>query len=102
MSYNGWSNYETWNVALWLSNEEGTESDCVEMAREAWEDADDDTEATQNMAKRLESYVDDMMPDIGPSMFSDILGAAMSEVDWHEIASHYVDDNKPEPEEATE
>ena len=22
-SYNGWSNYETWNVALWLQNDYG-------------------------------------------------------------------------------
>lgn len=22
MSYNGWTNWETWNVALWINNEE--------------------------------------------------------------------------------
>lgn len=24
MAYNGWKNYETWNVALWAGNDEGS------------------------------------------------------------------------------
>jgi hypothetical protein len=23
ISYNGWENYETWNVALWINNDDG-------------------------------------------------------------------------------
>lgn len=34
MSYNGWKNYETWNVALWIGNEEPLYRDAVRFMRD--------------------------------------------------------------------
>lgn len=31
--YNGWTNWETWNTALMLNNEQGTQSKALEIAR---------------------------------------------------------------------
>lgn len=33
MSYNGWKNYETWNVALWILNDEGLYLDAKKFRR---------------------------------------------------------------------
>ena len=33
MAYNGWKNYETWNVALWIGNDEPLYRAAVAFAR---------------------------------------------------------------------
>ena len=33
MSYNGWKNYQTWNVALWIDNDEGLYRAAVEFMK---------------------------------------------------------------------
>jgi hypothetical protein len=37
-TYNGWKNYETWNVILWLDNDEGFYSLVQEFGNRTYED----------------------------------------------------------------
>lgn len=36
--YNGWKNYETWNVALWIQNEEGLYEIAKRFRRRGYKD----------------------------------------------------------------
>lgn len=82
-TYNGSPNYETWAVGMFLDGNytgEGTYLEVLELAREhdeAW-----------RLADALKSYVEESLPDLGGSIAADLLGAAMSEVDWSELAEH--------------
>ena len=45
--YNGWKNYETWNVALWIGNEEGSYNYWRERSQECWDNASADKNFTR-------------------------------------------------------
>lgn len=93
MSYNGWTNYETWNVALWLDNEEGTYLDMRELARA--------NRSAYKLGKAIEDYVEEHNPLSGQaSMYSDILQANLREVNWEAIAMHYLPEEEEDQEEA--
>ena len=99
--YNGWENYETWAVNLWLTNEEGIYNYCRGLARRAEQDAPDceqvreriwTVEDTKNflLADQLKDSVEDMNPlSDRATMFTDLLNAALSEVNWHEISEAF-------------
>jgi hypothetical protein len=104
--YNGWVNYPTWNINLWLGNDEGLYGRAMELTREAvanntetvyaGEDDDEGTEvldrdgAVQDLATSLEEFCDEIRPESG--FVADIYGWAVKHVDWREIAEHHVDD----------
>lgn len=98
MSYNGWKNYETWNVALWISNEQGSQEYWQEAANLAWADViacpDQRPSCTPSESARL-NLADSLrleFQEANPladqtSTWSDLLSAALSEVVWDEIAN---------------
>lgn len=101
MTYNGYTNYETWCVNLWLDNDEGTYRYIQELTAEAVdEDGDNPTSALETA---IEDYVVGGMTDDG-SVYSDLLSHALGMVDWREIAEGHVTtyyENNP-TEEATD
>lgn len=95
-SYNGWTNYETWAVNLWLDNDEGSQSYWAEQATEALKrvrgDRDD---IARGFADSIKEQHEEVLPEL-TGFAADLLNAAMSEVNWHEIATTLLDSAEEE------
>ncbi len=97
--YQGWANYETWAVNLWIGNEEPAYRHWRAVARECWAGAEADTTLTReeraalDLADRLKCEFEEANPLAeSASVWSDLLGAALAEVNWLEIARHMIFD----------
>lgn len=93
--YSGWTNYETWNVKLWMDNDQD--------AQEAWHDSATtlramyaQKEAILILAEQLEVHYSHeagyWLESAPPCCFSDLLLASLRQVNWREIAEHVLED----------
>lgn len=105
--YNGWTNYETWAVNLHIGNDQGSyeywqksqaeesyqdvvEGDQKDGNRESWTE-----DAATELADRMKTEFTDegACPLLkGSSVYTDLLNAALSEVNWYEIAKNYIEE----------
>jgi hypothetical protein len=98
-TYNGWTNYETWLVKLWMDNDQGSYEYWREAARDAWQhpvknqfiDSRKDR-ARIALAERLKDDHEEAVSDL-KGFAADLMNAALSSVDWDEIASALLDDD---------
>jgi hypothetical protein len=99
--YNGWSNYETWNVKLWLDNDQGSAEYWEENAQEAFKRAKAGSyftrsdDARRALADRLKDEIEEGVP-VTEGLYADLLNATISEVNWSEIANAFLEDNEVE------
>lgn len=106
--YNGWTNYETWCVKLWIDNDQGDYEWWREATREVWAEAenggnpyveDRNDRARLLLAERLKDEHEERSSDLAVvGVFADLLGAALGAVDWYEIAQSMLDDQAEEGE----
>jgi len=89
MSYNGWKNYETWLVALWIDND---------GAADYWAERAAEIADTYDLAQEMEAYYTELAEQVIPSqgMFADLFNSALREVCWYDIASHYINESTAE------
>ena len=96
--YCGWTNYETWLCNMWFNDFDFT--DMMDMFDNC-EDNCDVLEIIENYIKEhVEEYIEYSLGDnsvaISPGdqhgFIHDMLNAAISEIDWRDIAEQYVDD----------
>ena len=104
--YNGWTNYETWNVKLWMDNDESTCHYWQEQTDELWKRARKNQawpgstrkeSAAAQLADTLKSECEENQPEVS-GMYADLLGAALSEVNWLEIAENMLEEYQVEAE----
>jgi hypothetical protein len=102
-TYNGWTNRETWGVALWINNDEAWQGNVYDAIREALTMQTDELTASKageiirdNVEQLLtvDGYAEMTGEDHLPANLSRIAEdiGSLYRVDWHEIGASFLRD----------
>lgn len=101
--YNGWSNYETWLFNLWFDNSfDDDAADFLSRAEPVYSWQTKKDVAISDLEDYMNQYIEDeILPD-SASFASDLIGAALSRIDFREIATSIIDNIEEDIEEEDE
>lgn len=111
-TYNGWKNYETWLVTLWIDNDEPTQNAAREIAANVaehnpsdgvvsllpgyWTNANVARWRNRKAGSAIREMLEEENGPLGMSeneLAHDLIQSALDAVDWEEVGAHYA----PEP-----
>jgi len=92
--YNGWTNYATWLVALHIDNDEALQNYALELVGQ-----DDCEWGVATASSELKNWFEELVDEIANfipnnALVSDLINATLSDVNWQEIAKHYIETYK--------
>ena len=104
--YNGWSNYPTWCVKLWLDNDEGTYNFWQDATKQHKQDAPTCQQVKEgiwtveqtvrfNLADQLKNEITNNRPEQTAEqcgMYFDLMCWAFDYVNWNEIAKALIEE----------
>lgn len=103
MTYEGWTNRETWAFVLWLNNDEGLNDTALDYAKTAWEEHAEDGEgryvtASDCLADTFKSWIEEdlfTLENIAGNealfmMLTDI--GSLYRINYQEAAESFIDD----------
>lgn len=77
-TYNGWTNYNTWLVNLWLYNDG------------IYETIETRTTDAYQMGQIIRQYLEEVQPET-TGLWADMINAAMRDVNWKELGASYLE-----------
>lgn len=92
--YNGFTNYPTWNQALWMNASRVQERHWTKRAEEILKECNNDfIEAKYNLASEIREDCFRRKPEIKSDMgqYSEILNWALQEINFEEIAESFLE-----------
>jgi hypothetical protein len=87
--YNGYTNRETWGIALMIDSQ-GDSEYVEELVKQALEN-NTDGHIIYDVSKTLREWIEENNPLTGQcTLYADLLNCALCTVDWNDLARKYI------------
>lgn len=82
-SYQGWSNYDTYIIGLWIDNDESLLNEFNDLGYQMR------NSKICELGDAIKDFINNMRPDLGTTFWNDLLTSVINNVNWLELAENY-------------